>query len=47
MFRTSSFIENRITFNTDNHQAAFLSSEASKGHDKLDKKKDYFNSTEN
>ena len=47
IFRTSSFKENRITFNTDNHQATFLSSEASKGHDKLEKKKDYFNSTEN
>ena len=47
IFRTSSFEANRITFNTDNHQATFLSSEASKGHDKLEKKKDYFNSTEN
>ena len=47
MFRTSSVKEYSITFNTDNDQAKFLSSEASKGHDKLDKKKDYFNSTEN
>ena len=47
MFRTSSFMEKRITFNIDNHQATNLSSEASKGHDELDKKIDNFNSTEN
>ena len=40
MFRTSSFMEKRITFNIDNHQATNLSSEASKGHDELDKKID-------
>ena len=47
MFQTSSVKEYSITFNTDNHQTTNLSSEASKGHDQLDKKKDYFNSTEN
>ena len=47
MLQTSSVKEYSITFNTDNHQTTYLSSEASKGHDKLEKKKDYFNSTEN
>ena len=46
-FRTSSFRKNRIALNIDNDQATNLSSEASKGFDKLDKIIDDLNSTEN